>query len=79
MPFNWYHFGTAGITKTFKSIKVSGKYSDTSDEWKRLKEYLDRKQTLNVFMSKWNSIALIRHSLIELNNRNIDEILKEFT
>ena len=79
-PFNWYHFGTAELQDLFKSIKVSGKYPDTSDEWKRLKEYLDRKQTLNIFMSKWNSIAAqLDIPLIELNNRNIDEILKEFT
>lgn len=79
-PFNWYHFGTAELQDLFKSIKVSGKYPDTSDEWKKLKEYLDRRQTLNVFMSKWNSIAAqLDIPLIELNNRNIDEILKEFT
>lgn len=31
-------------------------------------------------MSKWNSIAAqLDIPLIELNNRNIDEILKEFT
>ncbi|MDY6551183.1 AAA domain-containing protein [Acinetobacter faecalis] len=79
-PFNWYHFGTAELQELFKSIKVSGKYPDTSDEWKRVKEYIDRRQTLNVFMSKWNSIAAqLDIPLIELNNRGIDEILKEFT
>ncbi len=38
-PFNWYHFGTAELQELFKSIKVSGKYPDTADEWKRVKEY----------------------------------------
>ena len=79
-PFNWYHFGTTELQNLFKSIKVSGKYPDTSDEWQRIKEYIDKRQTLNVFMSKWNSIAAqLDIPLIELNNRGIDEILKEFT
>lgn len=79
-PFNWYHFGTTELQNLFKSIKVSGKYPDTSDEWQKIKEYIDKRQTLNVFMSKWNSIAAqLDIPLIELNNRGIDEILKEFT
>lgn len=79
-PFNWYHFGTTELQDLFKSIKVSGKYPDTSGEWQRIKEYIDKRQTLNVFMSKWNSIAAqLDIPLIELNNRGIDEILKEFT
>lgn len=79
-PFNWYHFGTSDLQSLFNSIKVSGKQPDTSDEWKRVKEYIDRKQTLNIFMSKWNSIAMqLDIPLIELSQRGIDEILKEFT
>ncbi|MHA3084158.1 AAA domain-containing protein [Acinetobacter sp. ANC 5383] len=79
-PFNWYHFGTSDLQNLFNSIKVSGKQPDTSDEWKRVKEYIDRKQTLNIFMSKWNSIATqLDIPLIELGQRGIDEILKEFT
>lgn len=79
-PFSWYHFGTTELQDLFKSIKVSGKYPDTSGEWQRIKEYIDKRQTLNVFMSKWNSIAAqLDIPLIELNNRGIDEILKEFT
>ncbi|MHA3053526.1 AAA domain-containing protein [Acinetobacter sp. ANC 4640] len=79
-PFNWYHFGTSDLQNLFNSIKVSGKQPDTSDEWKRVKEYIDRKQILNIFMSKWNSIAAqLDIPLIELNYRGIDEILKEFT
>ena len=79
-PFNWYHLGTAELQELFKSIKVSGKYPDSSDEWKSVKEYIDKRQNLNVFMSKWNSIAAqLDIPLIELNNRGLDEILKEFT
>ncbi len=79
-PFSWYHFGTSELQNLFKSVKVSGKYPDTSEEWKKIKDYVDRKQTLNIFMSKWNSIAAqLDIPLIELNNRGIDEILKEFT
>lgn len=79
-PFNWYHFGTAELQNLFKSIKVSGKYPDTTDEWRRIKDYIDRKQTLNIFMSKWNSIAAqLDIPLIELDHRGIDDILKEFT
>jgi len=79
-PFNWYHFGTTELQNLFKLIKVSGKYPDTSGEWQRIKEYIDKRQTLNIFMSKWNSIAAqLDIPLIELNNRGIDEILKEFT
>jgi hypothetical protein len=79
-PFNWYHFGTSDLQNLFNSIKVSGKQPDTSDEWKRVKEYIDRNQTLNIFMSKWNSIATqLDIPLIELGQRGIDEILKEFT
>jgi len=79
-PFTWYHFGTADLQSIFKKIKVSGKYPDTVDEWKIIKEYTDKKLALNSFMSKWNSIAMqLDIPLIELNNRSIDEILKEFT
>ena len=79
-PFSWYHFSTTELQDLFKSIKVSGKYPDTSGEWQIIKEYIDKRQTLNVFMSKWNSIAAqLDIPLIELNNRGIDEILKEFT
>ena len=79
-PFNWYHLGTAELKELFKTIKVAGKYPDTADEWKRVKKYIDKRQTLSVVMRKWNSIAAqLDIPLIELNNRGIDEILKEFT
>ena len=42
-PFSWYHFGTSELQNLFKSVKVSGKYPDTSEEWKKVKDYVDRK------------------------------------
>ena len=78
-PFNWYHFGTTELQNQFKSIKVSGKYPDTVVEWQKVQEYVDKKQILHVFMSKWNSIAAqLDVPLIEVNGRSIDAILKEF-
>ncbi len=79
-PFTWYHFGTTELQNSFKNFKVSGKYPDTADEWKIIKEYVDKKLILNTFMSKWNSIAAqLDIPLIESNTRGIDAILKEFT
>lgn len=79
-PFQWYHLGTSELQNTFKSIKVSGKYPDSSQEWKKVKDYLDKQDALNIFMSKWNSIAVqLDIPLIELNNSDIEEILKKFT
>lgn len=78
-PFTWYHFGSNDIQELFKSISVSGKYPTTSDEWRNVKHYVDQKQLLNRFMSKWNSIAAqLDIPLIEYNGRSIDDILKEF-
>ncbi|CAM4343030.1 hypothetical protein F901_02095 [Acinetobacter dispersus] len=79
-PFNWYHFGTSEVQELFKTIKVSGQYPETSEEWKKVKEYIDTRQLLSIFITKWNSIAILLDiPLIELNNLSIEEILREFT
>lgn len=79
-PFTWYHFGAKELQVLFNSIKISGKYPSTPDEWKKIKEYVDNKDILNIFMSRWNSIATqLNIPLIKIENRNIDDILKEFT
>lgn len=79
-PFSWYHFGSSELQVLFKSIKVSGKYPETSIEWKKVQAYIDSRQSLAVFLSKWNSIAKqLDIPLLELNHQSLDDILKLLT